>query len=223
MSLPAQGIWHKWGASLKIHSQDNPFRTESWPLPPVLNSDGHSRANIKAGLWSSIESKLKSTMRMSMVIQWLRICLPTRGFRMLWGHWDCAQEPVLLNKRSHHNEKPLHPNKEQPLLATTRESPRSNKRASTAISKLIFKNTFFRIKLTLYSFLKKKSTMSCSAKEKKGAGNEKAHDYISLSSTRWKPVYFHTGDVDSGQNLIFSRIYTLDKINLKLRKMILSS
>ena len=66
--------------------------------------------------------------------------------------------------------------------------------------------------------------MSCSAKKKKrGAGKERTHDYVSLSSTRWKTVYFHTGDVDSGQNLIISRIYTLDMINLKLRKMVLSS
>ena len=32
-------------------------------------------------------------------------------------------EPVLRNKRSHHNEKPVHHNEEQPLLAATRESP----------------------------------------------------------------------------------------------------
>ena len=32
-------------------------------------------------------------------------------------------EPVLRNKRSHHNEKPMHCNKEWSLLATTRESP----------------------------------------------------------------------------------------------------
>ena len=31
-------------------------------------------------------------------------------------------EPVLLNKRSHLNEKPTHHNKEQPLLTTTIES-----------------------------------------------------------------------------------------------------
>ena len=35
-------------------------------------------------------------------------------------------EPVLWNKRSHHNEKPVHRNEEQPPLAATRESPRSN-------------------------------------------------------------------------------------------------
>ena len=32
-------------------------------------------------------------------------------------------EPVLHNKRSHHNEKPAHRNEEKPPLAATRESP----------------------------------------------------------------------------------------------------
>ena len=32
-------------------------------------------------------------------------------------------EPVLCNKRGHHNEKPAHRNEEQPPLAATRESP----------------------------------------------------------------------------------------------------
>ena len=31
-------------------------------------------------------------------------------------------EPTLRNKRSHHNEKPVHRNEEWPPLATTRES-----------------------------------------------------------------------------------------------------
>ena len=34
-------------------------------------------------------------------------------------------EPVLCNKRSHHNEKPVHRNEESPLLAATRESLRA--------------------------------------------------------------------------------------------------
>ena len=34
-------------------------------------------------------------------------------------------EPVLRNKRSHHNEKPTHCNEEYPLLTATRESPRA--------------------------------------------------------------------------------------------------
>ena len=32
-------------------------------------------------------------------------------------------EPVLRNKRSHRNEKPVHCNEEYPLLAATREKP----------------------------------------------------------------------------------------------------
>ena len=43
-------------------------------------------------------------------------------------------EPVLRNKRSHHNEKPVHCNKEKPLLAATRESPRTA-RPNTDINK----------------------------------------------------------------------------------------
>ena len=34
-------------------------------------------------------------------------------------------EPVLCNKRSHRNEKPVHRNEEWPPLAATRESPRA--------------------------------------------------------------------------------------------------
>ena len=74
---------------------------------------------------------------------------------------------MLRNKRSHCSEKPSHTTREEPLLSGARESPRSNKRASTAISKLIFKNTFFRIKLTLYSFLKKKKYHELLSKGKK--------------------------------------------------------
>ena len=45
-------------------------------------------------------------------------------------YWACVPqlpkpvhlEPVLCNKRSHRNEKPMHHNEEQPLLAATRES-----------------------------------------------------------------------------------------------------
>ena len=34
-------------------------------------------------------------------------------------------EPVLHNKRSHRNEKPVHRNEEKPPLTATRESPRA--------------------------------------------------------------------------------------------------
>ena len=50
---------------------------------------------------------------------------------MSHNNWACMPqllkpsclEPVLRNKRSHHNEKPVHRNEEQPPLAATRESP----------------------------------------------------------------------------------------------------
>ena len=47
------------------------------------------------------------------------------------NYWACVPqllnptclEPVLHNKRSHHNEKPTHHNEEQPSLTATREIP----------------------------------------------------------------------------------------------------
>ena len=47
------------------------------------------------------------------------------------NYWACVPEllkptnlePVLLNKRSHHNEEPTHRNEEKPPLTATRESP----------------------------------------------------------------------------------------------------
>ena len=41
-------------------------------------------------------------------------------------------EPMLHNKRSHCNEKPVHRNEEQPLLAATRESPCAQRRPNAA-------------------------------------------------------------------------------------------
>ena len=86
----------------------------------------------------------------SLVAQWLRIRLPMQGtlVRSLLGedptchgatkpvhhnYWPHAPEllkparlePVVRNKRSHHNEKPVHHNEEWPPLAATRESPRT--------------------------------------------------------------------------------------------------
>ena len=84
--------------------------------------------------------------RTTMVAQWLRNLLPMEGTQVrsymwedpTWGgaakplhhnFWSpCALEPVLHKKRSHHNEK-LTPHitatREEPLLTTTRESPRA--------------------------------------------------------------------------------------------------
>ena len=84
----------------------------------------------------------------SPVAQWLRIHLPMQGTQvqsLVWEDPTCRGatkpmchncwahvpqllkpaplEPMLCNKRSHHNEKPAHHNKESTPLAATRESP----------------------------------------------------------------------------------------------------
>ena len=98
--------------------------------------------------WKHNDSKSISTGT-SLVVQWLRICLPMQGTQV-WAlvredptchgatkpvrhnyqacaleptshnYWPCLPqllkpvclEPVLRNKRSHHNEKPTHHNEE---------------------------------------------------------------------------------------------------------------
>ena len=81
---------------------------------------------------------LKNLSRASLVVQWLRIHLPIQGTRvraLVWEDPTCCRatkpvrhnysgacvpqllkparlEPVLRNKRSHRNEKPVHSNKE---------------------------------------------------------------------------------------------------------------
>ena len=58
-----------------------------------------------------------------------------------------AQEPVLLNKRSHCDEKPTHHNKEQCLRAKTRELVCSNKDSAQSkikINKYVINTTFFK-------------------------------------------------------------------------------
>ena len=90
-------------------------------------------------------------LRIRLPMQWTRVRalvqedLTCRGATKPMGHnyWACALEPVshnywarvpqllkpvrlelvLRSKRSHRNEKTVHRNEEQPLLAATRESP----------------------------------------------------------------------------------------------------
>ena len=94
--------------------------------------------------------KVSKPLGTSLVAQWLRIHLPTQGtwVRALvredptchgatkpanHNYWarepqllkPARLEPVLRNKRSHHDEKPAHRNEEQPPLAATRESLRA--------------------------------------------------------------------------------------------------
>ena len=75
-------------------------------------------------------AKKTSSLRTSLVAQWLRICLPMQGTRVQalvredptcrgatkpvrHNYWSLhVLEPVLRNKRSHCNEKPAHRNEE---------------------------------------------------------------------------------------------------------------
>ena len=87
----------------------------------------------------------------SLVVQWLRICLPMQGtwvqslVQELRSTCHRATKPQLLNlsileptihsKRSRCNEKPTLRNKEEPLLATTRESPHTAMRKQRSQNK----------------------------------------------------------------------------------------
>ena len=72
----------------------------------------------------------------SLVLQWLRVCLPMQGTwvrSLVWEDptWQGAAkprlqllEPSLCPKRSHSSEKPSHLNQREPPPSSTRESPR---------------------------------------------------------------------------------------------------
>ena len=107
---------------------------------------------LSKSLTFSVSSSLKKDHRTSLVVQWLRIFLPGQGTRVRalvqedptchratepasHNYWartpqllkPAHLEPVLHNKRSHRSEKPVHRNKEQPLLTATREKPTCSK------------------------------------------------------------------------------------------------
>ena len=65
------------------------------------------------------------------MVQWLRICFPKEGTWVrspVWedSTWYGATKPVLRNKRSHRNKKPMHPHLESsPHLPQLEKSPRT--------------------------------------------------------------------------------------------------
>ena len=85
---------------------------------------------------------IKITVRLSLVILWLRVHLPRQGMQVSSlipeGPTCCratklhapplpkpaCQEPRLGTKRSHHSKKPIRCQEEQPLLPASRESLR---------------------------------------------------------------------------------------------------
>ena len=105
--------------------------------------------------------KKNKTTRTSLVIQWLRIRLPTQGTRVrslvqedstcLWAprpmcHNDCnhwslsAQEPTLWTRGATALRSPHSATGEQPLLATTRESPQTATETQCSQNKWVNKN-----------------------------------------------------------------------------------
>ena len=104
------------------------------PAPkPALETQGHDANftwwgdNGQASHWP-LKAILKSNNRASLVVQWLRIHLPMQGTLEPWSRKiphameqlspratttePTRLEPVLRNKRSHHNKKPVHRNEE---------------------------------------------------------------------------------------------------------------
>ena len=94
----------------------------------------------------------KLSLGTSLVVQWVRICLPKEGTwvqSLVWEDFTHMEQPCLcattsepqfqspraatteahmrkasaLQRESHHNEKSEHRSEEQPPLATTRERP----------------------------------------------------------------------------------------------------
>ena len=86
-----------------------------WAEVTIFLRSGDSRDKIFIYI-----TALKCTVRTSIMVQWLRICLPMQGtwvpslvledstcYRATKSNWTpCALEPMLCNKRNRHSEKP---------------------------------------------------------------------------------------------------------------------
>ena len=114
--------------------------------------------------WLSVEDDEKRSSRMtiiygtSMVVQWIRIRLAMQGMQaqslvrelrlymscsnsvcMLQLISPCALEPVLLNKRGHHNEKPVHHNLESSSFSPQVEKAQAPQQRPSTVKKEINK------------------------------------------------------------------------------------
>ena len=101
--------------------------TASWISLPISTfvHPSHSLYYCQM-LQNSWSTSLFKTLLTSLVIQWLRIFLPTQGTRVQFLVWEdpicegatnsmqhncwspCALEPTLSHKRSHRSDKPVH-------------------------------------------------------------------------------------------------------------------
>ena len=110
--------------------------------------------------WLSVEDDEKRSSRMtiiygtSMVVQWIRIRLAMQGMQaqslvrelrlymscsnsvcMLQLISPCALEPVFLNKRGHHNEKPVHHNLESSSFSPQVEKAQAPQQRPSTVKK----------------------------------------------------------------------------------------
>ena len=113
------------------------LRNRHWLASSCMGCSSEKRQTI-----NDILVKIYSMLGTSLVVQWIKICLPMKGrlAQSLAGKIRHATrqlkpvcqshtlEPLATTREvvaswSHCNEKPVHCNGEQPLLTTTRESP----------------------------------------------------------------------------------------------------
>ena len=153
-SYPIGGTvnWYSHYGEQYVGSLKNKNRATIWssnPTPWHISRENHNS---------------KRCLLTSLVAYWIRICLLMQGTRVrplvqddstcgratkpgchnYWAHLlqlpkPESLEPMPCNKRSHHKEKPMHHNKEYPLLTSTRESPHNKNqwRPNTAKNKKI--------------------------------------------------------------------------------------
>ena len=125
------GDWH--GTPPLWHASAQPWNDDRWGsihMTPKPRCRGLSTLPGRQGrMGTSLSSQHpcgpKAQCRTSLVVQWYRICLPMQGTwvrSLVWGDFTCHRatkpehhnyrghplEPALLNKRSHHSEKPVH-------------------------------------------------------------------------------------------------------------------
>ena len=159
-----QLLWRTGSAPIKGYSQLRSLRAQStqdrshfWyqlqgqgsSIPLSYPPSSSTQEMVPLSSQVQIRSSQKQRCWASLVVQWLRICLPVQGTQVRaliqedptgrgatkpvhHNYWACALEaashnywahvpqllkparlePVLRNKRSHHNEKPAHRNEE---------------------------------------------------------------------------------------------------------------
>ena len=112
------------------------------PPPPCPGPSDAPELEKRLLILSSEAYQIKKQTGASLVVQWLRICLPMQGTRvraLVWedptcrgatrpvshSYWACASGACAPKQERPHNERPAHRDEEWPPLSATRESPRT--------------------------------------------------------------------------------------------------